>query len=166
MRIQTRLVWGCSPALQPLHNRDSCPVGWWGLQNDNDCFSPEGQDCQQVSWIWHKPVWWWGSRNAEYLSLPLLPGPLWPEVVAPDRVLSMGQIELNCVLILNWTVWNRTVYMYENGFGINNLQWLICHKTKPQNPSTHFVVCLYLTVRTDVIVISEFHRRRTIIIHF
>ena len=27
-------------------------------------------------------------------SLPLLPGPLWPRVVAPDRVLSMSQIEL------------------------------------------------------------------------
>ena len=31
-------------------------------------------------------------------STPLLlslPGPLWPEVIAPDRVLSMGQICLN-----------------------------------------------------------------------
>ena len=27
-------------------------------------------------------------------SLPLLPDPLWPGVVAPDRVLSMSQIEL------------------------------------------------------------------------
>ena len=27
-------------------------------------------------------------------SLPLLIGPLWPTVVASDRVLSMGQIEL------------------------------------------------------------------------
>ena len=27
-------------------------------------------------------------------TLPLLPGPLWPGVVAPDRYLSMGQIEL------------------------------------------------------------------------
>ena len=27
-------------------------------------------------------------------SSPLLSGPLWPRVVAPDRVLSMGQIEL------------------------------------------------------------------------
>ena len=27
-------------------------------------------------------------------SLPLLPGPLWPGVIAPDRVLSMGIIEL------------------------------------------------------------------------
>ena len=28
------------------------------------------------------------------LSLPLLPGPLWPRVVAPDRILSMDHIEL------------------------------------------------------------------------
>ena len=33
--------------------------------------------------------------------LPSLPGPLWSRVVAPDRVLSMGQIELNYVLMLN-----------------------------------------------------------------
>ena len=33
--------------------------------------------------------------------LPLLPGPLWPRVEAPDWVLSMGQTELNCVLMLN-----------------------------------------------------------------
>ena len=37
----------------------------------------------------------WGMRSP--LSLLSLPGPLWPGVVAPDRVLSMGQIELNCV---------------------------------------------------------------------
>ena len=30
-----------------------------------------------------------------------LPGPRWLGVVAPDRVLSIGQIELNCVRILN-----------------------------------------------------------------
>ena len=34
-------------------------------------------------------------------SFPSLPGPLWPAEVAPDRVLSMGHIELNCVLMLN-----------------------------------------------------------------
>ena len=34
-------------------------------------------------------------------SLPLLPGPLWLGVVAPDRVLSMSQTELNCVYMLN-----------------------------------------------------------------
>ena len=29
-------------------------------------------------------------------SLLSFPGSLWPRVVSPDRVLSMGQIELNC----------------------------------------------------------------------
>ena len=32
------------------------------------------------------------------------------------------------ILILNWIVWNRTVY--KNEFGINNLQWLMYHQTK------------------------------------
>ena len=35
----------------------------------------------------------WGMQSTP--SFPSLPGPLWPGVVAPDRVLSMGQIELN-----------------------------------------------------------------------
>ena len=34
-------------------------------------------------------------------SLLSLPGPLWPGVVTPDRALSMSQIELNSVLLLN-----------------------------------------------------------------
>ena len=45
-------------------------------------------------------------------SLLLLPAPLWPRVVAHNRVLSMGQIELKCVLMLNWIVWNRTVLTF------------------------------------------------------
>ena len=40
----------------------------------------------------------WGMWTTP--SLPSLPGPLWPRVVTPDRVLSMGQIELNCVLTI------------------------------------------------------------------
>ena len=40
----------------------------------------------------------WEMRSTP--SLPSLPGPLWPRVVAPDRVISMGQIELNCQLML------------------------------------------------------------------
>ena len=35
------------------------------------------------------------------LLLPSLPGPLWPGVLAPNKILSMGQIELNCVLMIN-----------------------------------------------------------------
>ena len=41
----------------------------------------------------------WRMQNTPLL--PLFPGPLWPRVVALDRVLSMGQIELNYVLMLN-----------------------------------------------------------------
>ena len=33
--------------------------------------------------------------------------------------------------MLDWIVWNRTVYMYKNEFGINNQQFSMCHKTKP-----------------------------------
>ena len=54
----------------------------------------------------------WGMRSTP--SLPLLPGPLWLGVVAPDRVLSMGQIELNSVLMLNWMVRNKTVFDIES----------------------------------------------------
>ena len=34
----------------------------------------------------------WRMRSTP--SLPLFPGPLWPGEVAPDRILSMGKIEL------------------------------------------------------------------------
>ena len=50
----------------------------------------------------------WRIRSAP--SLPSLPGPLWSGVVVPDRSLSIGQIGLNYVLMLNRTAWNRTVW--------------------------------------------------------
>ena len=40
----------------------------------------------------------WGMRSTPLL--PSLPGPHWPGVVAPDRALSKGEIELNCILII------------------------------------------------------------------
>ena len=43
------------------------------------------------------------------LSLPLLPGPLRPVVVATDRVLSMGQIELFDIQ----TVYLRSIKLFE-----------------------------------------------------
>ena len=56
-----------------------------------------------------------------------------------ECLIELFEIELffyiEIVLMLNWIVWNRTVYIDKNGFGINNLQWLMCHQTKPnQNP--------------------------------
>ena len=41
----------------------------------------------------------WGMQSPS--SLALLPGLHWPGVLVPDRVLPMGQIELNCVFMLN-----------------------------------------------------------------
>ena len=76
----------------------------------------------------------WEMRSSHLLSS--LSNPLKSGVVAPDRVPSMGQIELNSVLMLNWIIWNntiltfklctyirligwnKTVDMYKNGFGI------------------------------------------------
>ena len=49
----------------------------------------------------------WGMRSTS--SLPSLPSPLWSGMVAPDRVLTVIQIELNLYLWKNWVVWNRTV---------------------------------------------------------
>ena len=50
--------------------------------------------------------------NGEYHSLPSLPGLLWLGVVAPDRVLSIGQIKLSSVLMLNRIAWNRTIFLH------------------------------------------------------
>ena len=47
-----------------------------------------------------------GMRSTPLLQS--LPAPFRPWVVAPDRILAMCQIELNCVLMLNWIIWNGT----------------------------------------------------------
>ena len=48
------------------------------------------------------PVMLWEMQSTP--SLPSLPDPLWSRVVAPDRVWSLGQVELNFVLTQNWSV--------------------------------------------------------------
>ena len=53
----------------------------------------------------------WGMRSTSLL--PSLPGPLWPAVVTPDRILSMSYIELNSILMLNWIPWNRIVLTFK-----------------------------------------------------
>ena len=49
--------------------------------------------------------------------LPSHTGPLWPRVVAPDRVQTVRQKEINSELMLNQIVSNKTVYLYKNGLG-------------------------------------------------
>ena len=66
----------------------------------------------------------WGMQNTT--SLPSLPGPLWSRVVALYRALSMGQIELNCVLILNLIVKNRNVLTFTCVFTLN---WIVWNRT-------------------------------------
>ena len=53
----------------------------------------------------------WGLLNT--LSLPPNSGPLWLGVVAPNWVLPMGHIELNCVLMLNGIGLNRFVLTFK-----------------------------------------------------
>ena len=53
----------------------------------------------------------WGMRSTS--SLRSLSGSFWGGVIAPDRILSMGQIELNSVLMLSWIVWNGTFWHWK-----------------------------------------------------
>ena len=103
-----------------------CSVSW-GCRIYTNCFSAEGvrlplahecpgYDTKQSESEVPLMLELWGKRSTP--SWPLLPGSLWPRVVAPNRVLSMSQIELNCILMLTWIIWNRIDYMYKIGFGI------------------------------------------------
>ena len=71
----------------------------------------------------------WGIQRTP--SLPSFLGPLLLEVVVPDRVLSMSQIRLNCVLMLNWIVWNRTVLTFNWVWtkSILILNWVVWNRT-------------------------------------
>ena len=51
-----------------------------------------GHDTKQSDGVVPIMLGLWGMRSTS--SLPFFPGPHWPRVLAPDRPLSMGQIEL------------------------------------------------------------------------
>ena len=68
-----------------------------------NCISAEGQDLPNQCSVFNiinfdcevpEMMELWGMQSTS--SLQLLPDPLWPGMVAPDRVPCMGQIELNC----------------------------------------------------------------------
>ena len=65
----------------------------------------------------------WGMPNT--LSLPLFPRRFGLGVVTTNRVLSMNQIELNCVLMLNWIAWNENVLTFKlcTSAEMNCLKW-------------------------------------------
>ena len=105
-QIQKCFIW--TQHLIVVNTDASCPVGWgcrihW-LHFCSGVWPPHPNEC---------PRYDTRQADGEVPVRPSLPGPFWPEVVAPDRVLSMGQIELNCILMLNWTTWNRTVLTFK-----------------------------------------------------
>ena len=111
-----------SPELYPLHQMQFSSVSW-GCKNTPTASLQKGKtpphnecpryDTKQSHIEVRVMLELWGMWSTP--SLPSLPGPLWPGVVAPDRILSMGQIELNCVLMLNWIIWNRNVLTFKLG---------------------------------------------------
>ena len=130
-----------------LLNKNNCPVGW-GCRIHQRHICRGVRHPQWVSWYDTKrsdgkaQVMLWGMRSIP--SLPLLPDPLWPRMVASDRALSIGWIELDCILMLNWIVWiitvwlnwiawNRnvfgssTVYLYLNWVFIRN--WIVWNRS-------------------------------------
>ena len=53
----------------------------------------------------------WGMFSTP--SLRSLPRPLWPRVIAADRAIFMGKIEINSALVLKWIAWNWTISTYK-----------------------------------------------------
>ena len=53
----------------------------------------------------------WEMRSTPIF--PLFLGLLWPGVEAPNRILSIVQVDLhNYVIMLNWIAWNWTVFTF------------------------------------------------------
>ena len=78
-----------------------------GAVEYTDCISEEGSDFPKECPVYDTKhsdnkasviLELWEMQSTP--SLPLLPGSLWPSVVAFDRILFMGQIELNYVFML------------------------------------------------------------------
>ena len=99
----------------------------------------------------------WGMWSTPLL--PSLPCPLWPGVVAPDRVIYIGQIQincvgwdanvwhLNCVLMLNWIVWNRTVLTFSPYVVLSTPSSFIW---KQSNGSKYFYITSFIQSRHRV----------------
>ena len=107
----TTLLWCCCIFLDTYraHSGGGCKIYrlylcWWVRPHLNECpwydiKQSDGEAPALEIWgMWSIP------------SLPLLPSPLCPEVVAPDRVLSMDQIEqcANRWLILDCDLYSNS----------------------------------------------------------
>ena len=100
-----------------LNQRYHCPVGWgcrihWLLLGRGVRPPPQWVSCYDAKQSdGEVPVMLelWGRRSTPLL--PSLLGPLWPGVVAPDKGPIYWLNRTNCILMLNWIVWIRTVWL-------------------------------------------------------
>ena len=67
--------------------------------------------------------------------LPSLPGTFWSGVVAPDMIPSMGQKDLNSVIVRNRVVWNRTVFIKMTYFDVKwpEIGWYVVKQNNQSN---------------------------------
>ena len=80
-----------------------------------DCFPAEGKDpppnecsgydTKQSDGEVPAMLELWRMRSTH--SMPLLPGPLWPGVVAPDKDPIYGLNRAYGILMLNWIIWRN-----------------------------------------------------------
>ena len=105
-------VWVCV-CVWHIH---TCPFGWgWRIHLCRGIRPPHNEcpryDTKQSDGDYPVMLELWGMQSIP--SLQLLPGPFWPRLGASDWILSMDQIELKCILMLNWVTWNRTVLIFK-----------------------------------------------------
>ena len=110
-------------AFFPISTSILCPVGRGsrihrptaplqrGKTPPNEC---TGYDTKQSDGEVPAMLELWGMQSTP--SLPSLPGPLWPGVVAPDKGPIYGLNRTNSILILNWIVWVNWIAWKRNDF--------------------------------------------------
>ena len=102
-KFTPHLAW---PSRLELSNIPTASLQWGNLLPPlNKC---PGYNIKQSAGETSVTLELWGMRSTPLL--PSFPGSLWSGVVPPDWVLSKGKIDLNCILMLNWIVWDRTVF--------------------------------------------------------
>ena len=101
MLKKINLIWSYSMRLS--FSASPVDLGCWvhqlSLQRDKTCLI-SGYDTKQSDSEASVMLELWGMQST--YSLPLLSSPLWTGVVASDRFLSMGQIELFVHLTNDW----------------------------------------------------------------
>ena len=105
-----------------IQKTQTCPVGWGcrihrlllcrGVRPPpNEC---PGYDTKQSDGEVPAVLELWGMGSSP--SLPSLPGPLWPGVVAPDKGPIYRLNRTNSILMLNRIVWVNGIARNRNGF--------------------------------------------------